>query len=257
MKIVGLQFEIAWEDRRSCYARIESALGKAGRFSPETLVVLPELALAGFTMNAEGVSEPRGGESENFLAEMAQKFEMHILGGVAVDLGDGKAANEAVCFTPNGQEVARYRKRRPFSKVDEGNYYSAGNETVVFSIGDWKIAPLICYDLRFPELFREAVLAGAEVFVVIANWPSVRVDHWTTLLRARAIENLAYVVGVNRSGSDPYHPYPGASIIVNPKGEVLAQAGTEAALVSAELDRTALLEWRSDFPALDDLKRFL
>jgi omega-amidase len=255
MTVVGLQTDIAWEDSSSNFARIDEALSSFGSVPTGSLVVLPELASSGFTMNAAAVAEPRGGESERFYAELAASHRCHVLAGVAA-LSDeaGQAANEAVCFGPDGVELARYRKRNPFPLANEGEHYPAGDRAVVFEIGGWKVAPLICYDLRFPEPFREATALGAELFVVIANWPVARVDHWTTLLRARAIENLAYVVGVNRAGSDPHLSYPGASIVVGPKGEILAEAGAEPCSIRAELDHEALLQWRRDFPALDALK---
>lgn len=251
MTVIGLQTDIAWEDVASNLSSIGEVFSLLGSISEGTLVVLPELATSGFSMNTANVAEPRGGESERFFSSLAASHHCHILVGVAA-LGDepGKAANEAVCFGPDGAELARYRKRNPFPLANEGEHYPAGDCAVVFEIGGWKVAPLICYDLRFPEPFREATALGAELFVVIANWPVARVDHWTTLLRARAIENLAYVVGVNRVGSDPHLSYPGASLVVGPKGEILAEAGSDPCSIRADIDREALLHWRRDFPAL-------
>lgn len=250
MTVVGLQTDIAWEDRQANFARIDSLLAVTS-FDAGSLLVLPELCTAGFTMNTAAVTEARGGESEQFFSGLAQRHQSHVIAGIA-SLNENPAygANEAVCFGPDGGEVARYRKRNPFPLAQEADHYPAGNKAVVFEINGWKVAPLICYDLRFPEPFREATALGAELFVVIANWPVARVDHWITLLRARAIENLAHVIGVNRAGSDPHLSYPGASLIVGPKGEVLAQAGAEPCAIHADLDREALLQWRRDFPAL-------
>lgn len=250
MIVIGLQTDIAWEDRRKNFSRIEEMLGAADVPSG-ALLVLPELSTSGFTMNTAVVTEARGGESEQFFSALARKHQSHIIAGIAShNENPAYGANEAVCFGPDGREVARYRKRHPFPLAHEADHYPAGKEAVVFEINGWKVAPLICYDLRFPEPFREATALGAELFVVIANWPVARVDHWTTLLRARAIENLAYVVGVNRAGSDPQLFYPGASLIVGPKGEVLAQAGDQPGAIRADLDREALVQWRRDFPAL-------
>lgn len=254
MTVVALQTDIAWEDRLANFSRIEAMLSSSEPVSEGSLLVFPELANAGFTMNTAAAVEPRDGESARFFSNLAHRHRSHALAGIAGEgVEPGLGANEAVCFGPDGAEVARYRKRRPFPLVKEGDHYPAGDRPVVFEIGGWKVAPLICYDLRFPELFREAVALGAELFVVIANWPVARVDHWTTLLRARAIENLAYVVGVNRAGSDPHLQYPGASLVVGPKGEVLAEAGSEPGLLRAELDLESLRQWRRDFPALDVL----
>lgn len=254
MTVVGLQTDIAWEDRLANFTRIGDLLDATIPPAKGSLLVFPELATSGFSMNSGAVAEPRGGESERYFSGLARQLQCHVIAGIATQTENAASgANEAVCFGPDGGEIARYRKRNPFPLANEADHYPAGNEAVVFEINGWKVAPFICYDLRFPEPFREATALGAELLVVIANWPVVRVDHWITLLRARAIENLACVVGVNRSGSDPHLSYPGASLIVGPKGEVLAQAGEEACAIRAELDHEALLQWRRDFPALSCL----
>ena len=255
MRIIGFQTDIVWEDRHANFARIEAMIDEAGAIAPGSLLVFPELATSGFTMNVDAVAEPEDGESCRFFSNLARKHGCHIIAGIA-GRGDepGVGANESVCFAPDGSELARYRKMNPFPLACEEKHYPAGKEPVVFRIGEWLVAPLICFDLRFPEPFRAAAAMGAELFVVIANWPVVRVDHWVTLLRARAIENQAYVVGVNRCGSDPELNYPGSSLIVGPKGETLAHLGNEPTLMSAGLDHAALLEWRRDFPALSSAR---
>jgi len=254
MNLLGFQTDIVWEDRKANFGRIEAMLESQETPGAPSLFVFPELSTCGFTMNAGAVAEPVAGESESFFSALAQRYQSSVIAGVARETGQpGQGANEAVCFAPDGHEIGRYRKRNPFPLANEADHYPAGDRSVVVQMGDWKVAPLICYDLRFPEPFREAVQLGAELFVVIASWPVARVDHWTTLLRARAIENLAYVVGVNRAGSDPHLAYPGASIVVGPKGEILAEAGDSPEILSATLDRAELLKWRADFPALKGL----
>ena len=115
------------------------------------------------------------------------------------------------------------------------------------------MAPFVCYDLRFPEIFRSAVRRGAQVFVVIANWSVKREQHWVTLLQARAIENQACVVGVNRCGTDPKYAYSGHSMIIDAHGTVLAEVGNKETIISADIDLAALELWRKDFPALVDM----
>jgi predicted amidohydrolase len=117
-----------------------------------------------------------------------------------------------------------------------------------------RVCPFICYDLRFPELFRQGARHGAELFVVIANWPSMREDHWVTLLRARAIENQAYVAAANRCGKDPWLPYPGRSLIVDPHGAVLIDAGPAETAISADIDPANVRSWRNEFPILRDMR---
>ena len=207
----------------------------------------------GFSMNVAEVTETSDGETEAFLSALAQEYRLGLLGGIVTTGADGMGRNEAVLFGMDGQEVARYTKIHPFSYGQETRHYGRGSEISVFEWQGFSVAQFICYDLRFPEVFRRTARLGAEVFCVIANWPEARVDHWMTLLKARAIENQAYVVGVNRCGNDPSLHYPGRSLIFGPRGEVLADGGAEEGLLSARLDREALLTYRREFPALQDI----
>jgi omega-amidase len=230
-------------------------------------VVLPEMCLTGFTMSP--VEDT--GES---VAEIAGEYRVQILAGLvrAVDVVGATSrsrlltanrdkdvaptrnlANEAVLFNAEGQEVARYAKMHPFKFA--GETAEPGTEPVVVDCGEFKLAPTVCYDLRFPELFRGGVKRGANLFAVIANWPTSRLDHWLTLLKARAIENQSYVIGVNRCGSDPNAAYPGHSQIISPRGEVLADAGEGESVVRAELGLPELQDYRQKFPVLSDMRR--
>lgn len=219
------------------------------------LLIFPELCSCGFSMNTGEVCEDAEGPSYTFFSDLARRHRCYVIAGIASKIeGSSRGANEAVCFQPDGSELSRYRKVHPFPLAEEGEHYLAGDDAVIFEINGWKIAPIICYDLRFPELFRIAAARGAEVFPVIANWPTPRVEHWLTLLKARAIENQAYVLGVNRCGTDPNLDYPGSSLIVGPMGEEIAKAGAEAACLSVSLERGPFDEWRATFPTLGDMK---
>lgn len=253
MEVICCQTDIAWEDRRSNFERIEAQLDGV-RVEPGSLLVFPELCVAGFSMNVGSVGEDRDGESKAFFSTLARRLDAHVVAGIPGRDGAGAGLNEAVCFDRNGAEAARYQKVHLFPLAGEGGHYRAGPGPVLFSCEGWLVAPFICYDLRFPELFRRAARLGAEVMVVIANWPAVREDHWITLLRARAIENQAYVAGVNRCGTDPALEYSGASLLVGPTGEVLGRAGSVPELVRTALNREAFEAWRSRFPALADMK---
>jgi predicted amidohydrolase len=167
---------------------------------------------------------------------------------------DGRGRNEAVLVDPSGAETARYCKRHPFSLGQEPRHFVAGEAIVVSPVGPFQLAPSICYDLRFPEGYRRATCAGANLLAVIANWPEVRVAHWRALLVARAIENQAYVIGVNRVGSDPKLRYTGQSLIVDPWGRLLADAQDSECAIGADLDLDALLEYRRTLPALGDIR---
>ena len=253
MRVIGCQLDIVWENKAANHRRVRELLDGA---APErgSLVVLPEMFATGFSMNVRGVTDAASRETQDFLARAAADYGVYLLGGVVTSAGDERGLNQAVVYTPEGREQARYTKMRPFTLGGEPRHYAAGGETCFFSWGGFRVAPFICYDLRFPELFREAARGGAQLIVVIASWPSPRIHHWVRLLEARAIENQAYVVGVNRCGRDPEHVYTGDSLIVSPRGDILAHAGSEECVIEADLDLAALLEYRRDFPVLEDLR---
>jgi predicted amidohydrolase len=177
-----------------------------------------------------------------------------LLGGVVTAAKGDKGLNQAAVFSPEGKELARYTKLQPFAPGGEADNYDAGQEPFLFSWQGFTVAPFICYDLRFPEHFRAAARRGAQLFAVIANWPVARIQHWVALLQARAIENQAYVAGVNRVGRDPTLVYSGRSLIVSAKGEVLADAGNGESIISADLDPAELESYRRDLPFLRDMR---
>ncbi len=253
MNIFGVQLDIQWENKAANFARVRELI--AGAAPPSgSLVVLPEMFATGFSMDARSIAEYPGGATEKYFADLAHGFSIYILGGMVTPSGDGRGTNEAVAFSPDGSLVARYAKIHPFSFSGENKYYAAGEEISLFDWQGFRVAPFICYDLRFPEIFRAAVKKGANLFVVIANWPAAREEHWLALLRARAIENQAYILGVNRCGDDPKLHYSGRSQIIDPRGEIIADGGHNEGVISAELDLAALEKYRADFPALADMK---
>lgn len=251
MRLLGCQWNIVWENRDANYSRVRG-LVKQGEKSD--LIVLPEMFSTGFSMNVAEVAEDQPSTTETFLKEMARDEGAAVMGGLARS-GDGeKGHNELLGISPNGEVLTRYCKNRTFRYTGESEHYESGTEIALCEWRDWKICPLICYDLRFPELFRKGVAQGAELFVVVASWPKVRVEHWLALLRARAIENLAYVIGVNRCGRDPSYDYPGRSVVFDPWGEMIGDAGEDEGVVQAEIDHKKVREWRKGFPALLDLE---
>ncbi len=248
------QFNITWEDKPANHAKVKALL--AGAAMPRgSLVLLPEMFATGFSMNVAAIAEGTPPATEIFLADTARELGVFILGGVVTTGPDGRGRNQAVAFSPEGKEIARYTKLQPFSLGGETQHYTAGNDIVTFEWNGLVVAPFVCYDLRFPEHFRAAVRRGAELFVVIANWPSRRIQHWVTLLQARAIENQAYVAGVNRCGQDPKLSYNGRSLIADPHGEILADAGDGEKLISAEIEPATVKAWREEFPALKDMRQ--
>ncbi|MDX1654498.1 MAG: carbon-nitrogen family hydrolase, partial [Candidatus Competibacteraceae bacterium] len=248
---------IVWEDKQANQRRIQALLESQ---PPEAgaLVVLPEMFATGFSMKVPRVAEGQDKPTETFMARLARAHKVYIQGRVVNRGPDGRGLNQSLTFGPDGGEVARYNKIHPFSFAKEDRYYAGGETPLLIEIGAIRVAPLICYDLRFPEIFRHGVRRGAQCYTVIANWPRARQRHWVTLLQARAIENQAWVVGVNRAGSDPWLEYAGHSLIVDPQGEIVADAGEKEGVITARLDPAALADYRAKFPALNDIRgRFL
>jgi len=255
MTVLGLQFDIAWESKPANFATVGRLLAQAAPKNG-SLVVLPEMFATGFSMNVDVVAEAYGGETEKFLAATAKEFGVYLVAGAAMLGRDSRARNKALVFTPGGELLAFYAKMRPFTPGGEKEHYTAGEHAVTFKWDAATVSPFVCYDLRFPELFREAAAAHRpELFVVIASWPDKRIHHWVALLQARATENQAYVVGVNRIGTDPYYTYSGRSIIVDPQGAILADAGVAEGIISAQMDLANLRNYRQGLPFLDDMKR--
>lgn len=252
--VTALQFDIAWENKPANFATVRRLLAAAPP-ARGALVVLPEMFATGFTMNTAAMAEAYGGETEQFLAGAAREFGIYLMAGAAMRGRDGRSRNKALVFSPAGQLLSFYAKMRPFTPGGESEHYTAGERPVAFRWNGCTVSPFICYDLRFPELFRQAAAAHRpELFTVIASWPEKRLHHWVRLLQARAIENQAYVIGVNRVGSDPYYAYRGQSLVIDPQGEILADAGEGKGFISAALDLDALRKYRAGLPFLDDMR---
>jgi len=249
MHLLALQFDIAWKAPKDNLLNVTAMLG-ADALPAGALIVLPEMFATGFSMNAD-LSLAAQAETEALLAELARQLDAHVLGGL-VRRTDAGPANQVAWFNRQGELCGTFSKLHPFSPRGEGEHYTAGQEVAVWEIDGAKVAPLICYDLRFPESFRRAIERGAEIFCVPGNWPAGRKDHWRTLLGARAVENQACVVGVNRVGSDPHVEYAGGSLILGPRGEPLAEAGAGPEALTADVDLDELRQYRQEFPALTD-----
>jgi len=249
--LYAVQLDIAWEDKAANFRKVEALLESASP-TPGALVVLPEMFACGFSMNLAVTRQDAQREDEAFLAALARQHGVFVAGGVVSPGAAEMGRNEAVVFSPDGNLAARYTKIHPFSLGGEAQGHEAGSQIVTFHWGGFVVAPFVCYDLRFPEIFRAAARQGADLFVVMALWPVKRQQHWLTLLQARAIENQAYVVGVNRVGRDPEFLYAGRSVVVDPQGVIIADAAEREHIISAVLEPEVVSAWRRDFPALRD-----
>ncbi|QEG01001.1 2-oxoglutaramate amidase [Stieleria maiorica] len=252
MQIVAVQLNMAWEDKPANHRRLRELLGGT-TIRPGSLVIAPEMFETGFSMNVNATAQSEAREGEALLRELARQYDSAFMGGVAAPIRDGRSRNECVVFAPDGTQLARYQKMHPFSLSGEENHYTAGSTQVVFEWQGVKITPFLCYDLRFPEIFRPAILRGAELITVIACWPAKRSEHWVRLLQARAIENLAPVVGVNRSGEEPDLQFDGRSSAFDHMGTPIFEASAQEQILTAEIDIEAARRWRSKFPALRDI----
>lgn len=240
MRVGLLQLDIAWENPAANLQRIRAMTASR---PPLDLLVLPEMFATGFSFNRTITA----GTAE-LIAALARELSCAVLaGGVSTD----GQFNHAVLADPTGRELLRYTKQFPFRPG--GEPYRAGPGPRVITFAGAELAALICYDLRFPEAFGPP---PAEVYFILANWPASRGAHWDVLLRARAIENQALVIGVNRCGRDPQHHYDGHSQIITPTGDVLALAGTGEQLLVADLTIEDVRSYRRGFPVLADAQRY-
>jgi len=250
MRVAGLQLDIVWESPQRNYDRILPWI-EIARSAGARLVVLPEMYAYGFSMQTETITEPEEGPSTVFLVEQARAHDLWLAASVpAVQVGADKPANTLVLAGPQGQ-LHRYRKIHPFTFADEHLHYEAGESFVTVEIEGLRCTLFVCYDLRFAnEMWATA--ADTDCYLFVANWPERRRAHWKALLTARAIENQAYVVGINRVGQGGGIRYSGDSRIIDPWGETLASGAGQETLLLADLDPEVVKRARTDFPVLRD-----
>lgn len=253
MQIVAVQLDVQWEDKPSNQQKAAELLSTCN-IEPGALIVLPEMFDTGFSMNLQATAQSTARESERYLRQLAQQYQAAVIGGVVSPMENGQARNEAVAFAPDGTLLARYHKMQPFTPSGEHDYYGAGDCHCMFEWCGVKISPFVCYDLRFPEVFRPAAQEGTELIVVIASWPAARSEHWVRLLQARAIENLAFTLGVNRCGRDPHFNFDGRSAAFDPHGQVIFEMNAAEQVATCEIDVDMAREWRDKFPALKDMR---
>lgn len=255
MRIALAQMDTVWHDPRANVAGAEAMVARAAGQGCR-VVVFPELFATGFTMEPERFAEPIPGPLTATLSSLAKQHGVWIVAG-GIEAPDAtrpgaKPRNAAFALSPDGVLVHTYRKIHPFTYGEETQHYEGGDTCATFDLEGIPTLLVVCYDLRFPEIFRPFAAQGAKLAFVIANWPTQRAAHWSTLLAARAIENQMVVCGVNRSGSDPKVSYPGLSVIHDATGEVLARGGSAAELVIADVEFAQVDAWRDRFPALHD-----
>lgn len=252
LRITLVQSEIIWHDVEKNLRHLESLI-KTGK--PETdLIILPEMFNSGFTMTPSEVSEDMNGSTVNLLLRLSLETNADITGSIPL-IENGVFYNRLIWVTPEGK-VFTYDKKHLFRMGGEDKVYTPGSRHLTVNIKGWRIRPFICYDLRFPVWTRNSTMEY-DLAVYSANWPAERDFHWEILLRARAIENLCYVAGVNRTGNDRNKiSYNGKSSVIDYYGKVLYSADANESLHTVELSYADLLSYRESFPAWMDSDRF-
>jgi predicted amidohydrolase len=253
LTVAGLQLDVVWEDRGANFAKVRRFATEARDIGAE-LLVLPEMFATGFSLDPTVTAEAPSGETPRFLSELAAELELAIVGGYVQRRRDGRGANMALAVDRRGKMLAEYAKAHLFSFMDEHEVHEPGAGPRPFRIEGVELGCFVCYDLRFPELFR-LVADEAQAVIVIASWPAARQAHWDILLKARAVENQLYIVGVNRAGEGGGLQYEGGSAIIGPMGTTLAHAGEDEKLIVAEIDPDEVRRIRTEMPFLKD-RRF-
>jgi predicted amidohydrolase len=249
MIVAGIQHDIVWEDREANFARlapmIERAAGDGAR-----LIVCTEMFSTGFSMRTDVTAEPIDGPSEAFVRAQAAQHGVWVCGSAPVRTDRALPYNRLLLASPTGA-LHTYDKIHPFTYGGETDHFSAGQDFVTVNVEGVRCSLFVCYDLRFADEFW-ALAPHTDCYLVPANWPTSRRAHWQALLTARAIENQAYVVGVNRVGTGGKLEYSGDSRIVDPLGEIVADAGESETIITVDVDPARVEQVRTKFPFLPD-----
>jgi len=254
MKIGLGQLSTVWENRDENKIKCENMIVEAEKAGVD-LIVFPEMTLTGFSMNLKKVAEP-GKESSSvlFFKKMTRKYDVAIAFGYAV-LGEVKAKNR-LCVVVGGKVLLEYDKIHPFSFGQESEYFSGGCELARITMDGVGFGAFICYDLRFPEIFQASSKKNHAI-IVIANWPKSREDHWRILLKARAIENQCYIIGVNRTGTGDHIVYNGGSAIIDPNGIQITPETSREELIIGDIDTSIVDDSREHFTTKKDRREKL
>ena len=252
LNVTLVQSHIHWHDIEANLEHFGSLILSINR--DNDLIVLPEMFTTGFTMTPAVLSEDMNGKTIVRMKEWSRSTGADVTGSIIVS-ENGHFFNRLIWVKPDGS-VSYYDKRHLFRMAGEDKIYTRGEADPVIELKGWRIRTGICYDLRFPVWSRN-INSGYDIFVYSANWPAARQEHWDILLRARAVENQCYVLGVNRTGNDGKGTaYTGGSAVTGFRGETLAHAGTESNVIHAVLERDTLMDYRDTFPVWMDGDRF-
>jgi omega-amidase len=251
MKIALIQTSLSWENPSNNKAYLQEKINSISQYVD--IIVLPEMFTSGFTMNPKNVAETMQGETISWLKETAKSKNCAITGSLVIE-ENYNYFNRLVFVFPSG-EIQFYNKRHLFTLAGEDKVYTSGTSKVIVDYKGFKICPLICYDLRFPVFSRN--VEEYDVLIYVANWPKPRVNAWDILLKARAVENMCYTIGVNRIGTDNNNlDYVGHSQAVDFLGNYIQEPQENEGVFIVELDKEKLLETRSKLAFLNDKDDF-
>ncbi|MCE1189132.1 MAG: nitrilase family protein [Ignavibacteria bacterium] len=250
MKVGLIQYSLVWEDKKAN----ESIISGLVAASPNdiSLFICPEMTLTGFSMHPEHLAEEPDGPTYIFFSNLAREKKATFIYGCIIQ-EHGSYYNTLFVIDKSGNAQAVYKKIHLFSFASENLHYKGGSLPVITQIDDLRFGLSICYDLRFPELYRNYARHKVDCIIDIANWPAARIAHWDSLLPARAIENLAYFIAVNRTGNDPAVSYPGHSAVFSPLGERLSYSEEQNTIVLCDIEREVISNVRERFAFLDDI----
>lgn len=249
---VLMQMDIAFGRPEKNNRHVQELFAQAG-LKEDDIAVLPELWNTGYDLNRlPEIADAEGKSTLAMLGELAKKYQVPIIGGSVARRKNGRYYNTTFVVDKQGELLAGYSKVHLFRLMQEEKYFSPGNHRQTYLLNDCEMGAGICYDLRFPEFFRRQACDGAEIFVVPAQWPKQRLHPWRTLLQARAIENQAFVVGVNRVGADPDNEFNGHSMVAGPDGEVLLELGEKEEIARIEVDTRRIFQLRKEIPVFKD-----
>lgn len=244
--------DIVFGDIEENVKRVAEQLAAVMEQNPD-VVVLPELWTTGYDLTRLDVlGDVEGVQAKQVMSDWAKTYGVNIVGGSIAKRTDAGITNTMYMFDRSGEVVGEYSKVHLFQLMDEHKFLASGSEEGQFAVDNVPCAGFICYDIRFPEWLRVHASKGAEVLFVVAEWPLPRLAHWRILLTARAIENQCYVVACNRAGSDPNNVFAGHSVIIDPWGEVVAEAEEGEETLVSTLDFAKIPEVRRGIPVFED-----
>jgi predicted amidohydrolase len=253
MQFHAVQHDVVPDDWQATRIAIADQIS-AANIAVGDFVVLSEMTDTGWSMKLDQIT---GIGTVEWACELASNHSVWIQVGWA-DRVDDRGRNCVTICSPSGEPVATYTKVFTCNPFGENEHFDTGKELVVVDLGEIRVCPMICYDVRFPELWRPAAISGVDVFTVSSSWPRSRITHWRAMLASRAIENQAFVVASNRIGKDDIAMWGGSSMIITPQGELLSESNeTDTQIISSEVDPEIARSWQDEFPVLQDVQEDL